>query len=128
MPIKMSQVEASIRVVLRFYEAFNRHEAAAMAALTGEDCHFESSAPAPDGAAHDGRAALTQYWQTYFSEHPQAHVDVEDIFGLGLRCVARWRVTWQDTAGQAQTMRGAAVFRVQEDLIQEHYAYIKGPL
>lgn len=49
-PIRMSKIESSVRVVLEFNEAFNRHDLAGMMALMSEDCIFENTYPPPDGA------------------------------------------------------------------------------
>jgi nuclear transport factor 2 (NTF2) superfamily protein len=96
----MSKIEGAIRVVLAFNEAFNQHDVTSMMQLMSEDCVFENTEPAPDGTVYTGKAAVTQFWQDFFRESPQAHIDVEEAFGLGNnRCVMRWKYHWVDTAG-----------------------------
>ncbi len=46
--MKMSRLEAGVRIALRYYEAYNRHNPAEMAGLLDEMCVFETAVPAPD--------------------------------------------------------------------------------
>jgi predicted SnoaL-like aldol condensation-catalyzing enzyme len=69
---------------------------------------------------------VTQFWQDFFRESPRAHIDIEEIFGLGQHCVMRWKYTWVDGAGQAGHVRGVDIFRVQDNLISEKLSYVKG--
>lgn len=125
-PARMDRLETAMRVVLAFNEAFNRHDVAGMMRLMSEDCIFENTAPAPDGSRYTGQAAVTRFWETFFSESPQAHIEIEEIFGLGLRCIMRWRYEWVDSAGQKGHVRGVDIFRVGDGLIQEKLSYVKG--
>lgn len=125
-PIRMSRLESGLRVVLEFNEAFNRHDVAAMMQLMSDDCVFENTSPAPDGAVYRGKDAITQFWQGFFRESPQAHIDVEDISGLGIRCIMRWRYEWVDAAGQTGHIRGVDLFQVKNGLISEKLSYVKG--
>ncbi|MEJ2263977.1 MAG: nuclear transport factor 2 family protein [Anaerolineales bacterium] len=125
-PIRMSKIESGIRVVLEFNEAFNRHDVAAMMQLMSDDCIFENTGPAPDGAVYSGKEAVTQFWQDFFRQSPQAHIQIEEIFGFGERCVARWKYSWVDSAGEKGHVRGADIFRVRDGSIREKLSYVKG--
>ena len=125
-PARMSQLESAIRVVLEFNEAFNRHDVAGMMQLMSDDCIFENTSPAPDGAVYSGKEAVTQFWQDFFRESPQAHIDIEEIFSLGERCMMRWRYSWVDMAGDKGHVRGVDVFRVRNGFIREKLSYVKG--
>lgn len=115
-----------MRIVLEFNDAFNRHDVAGMMKLMSDDCVFENTDPAPDGTTYSGREAVTQFWQGFFRESPNAHIDIEEIFGLGQRCIMRWRYSWVDGSGQAGHVRGVDVFKVTENLISEKFSYVKG--
>lgn len=82
-PVRLSRIEAALRVVLDFNAAFNRHDVAGMMQLMSDDCVFENTYPAPDGAIYSGKASVTQFWQDFFRQSPQAHIDIEEIFGWG---------------------------------------------
>ena len=125
-PTRLSKLESSLRTVLAFNEAFNRHDVPRMMQLMSEDCVFENTAPAPDGTVYTGKETVTQFWQDFFRQSPQAHIEIEEVFGLGLRCIMRWRYEWIDAAGEKGHVRGVDVFRVQDGLIQEKLSYVKG--
>jgi predicted SnoaL-like aldol condensation-catalyzing enzyme len=120
-PIRMAKIESAIRLVLQFNEAFNRHDVTGMMKLMSDDCIFENTAPAPDGTIYSGKDAVTQFWQDFFRESPQAHIDIEEIFGMGNRCIMRWKYSW----GEGH-VRGVDIFKVEEGLITEKLSYVKG--
>jgi limonene-1,2-epoxide hydrolase len=124
--MKMSRIETAVRVVLAFNEAFNRHDVAGMMQLMSDDCIFENTAPAPDGTVYAGKEAVTQFWQEFFRQSPQAHIEIEEIFGLGFRCVMRWRYEWVDMAGEKGHVRGVDIFQVKNGRISEKLSYVKG--
>lgn len=120
-PIRMSKIEASARLILEFNDAFNRHDVTAMMSLMSEDCIFENTAPAPDGTVYSGKADVTQFWQGFFREAPQAQIEIEEIFGMGNHCVMRWKYSWG-----ASHVRGVDIFKVEDGLIREKLSYVKG--
>jgi len=125
-PVRLSRIEAALRVVLDFNAAFNRHDVAGMMQLMSDDCVFENTYPAPDGAIYSGKASVTQFWQDFFRQSPQAHIDIEEIFGLGQRRVMRWRYIWVDATGKEGYVRGVDIFQVKQGLITEKLSYVKG--
>lgn len=120
-PIHTSKIESSIRTVMEFNDAFNRHDVQGMMQLMSDDCAFENTDPAPDGTVYSGKEAVTQFWENFFRESPNAHIDIEEIFGLGNRCVMRWKYTW----GNGH-VRGVDVFKLKDGLISEKLSYVKG--
>ena len=125
-PIRMSKIESGVRMVLEFYEAFNRHDVAWMMQLMSDDCVFENTDPAPDGVVYAGKEAVARFWRDFFLASPQAHIEIEEIFGLGLRCVVRWRYDWVDAAGKKGHVRGVDLFKMKDGLICEKLSYVKG--
>ncbi len=125
-PARMSKIESAMRLVLEFNEAFNRHDVAGMMHLMSDDCVFENTDPAPDGTVYAGKDAVTRFWQDFFHESPSAHIDIEEIFGLGNRCIMRWKYSWVDVAGTQGHVRGVDIFQVREGLICEKLSYVKG--
>lgn len=125
-PIRMETLEAGMKVVIAFNDAFNRHDVAGMMAYMTDDCVFENTSPAPDGSVYAGKEAQGQFWQQFFSESPQAHIEIEDIFGMGLHCVMRWRYEWVDLAGEKGHVRGVDLFKIEGGLISEKRSYVKG--
>ena len=125
-PTRLSRLESAVRVVLEFNEAFNRHDVAGMMKLMSEDCVFENTNPPPDGTVYSGKKAVTRFWQDFFRESPQAHIEIEEIFGLGMRCVMRWRYDWVDATGKKGHVRGVDIFQIKDGFIHEKLSYVKG--
>lgn len=125
-PTRLSKLESAMRVVLAFNDAFNDHDVEGMMRLMSVDCRFENTEPAPDGTVYEGKEAVTRFWQQFFRQSPAAHIEIEEIFGLGKRCIMRWRYEWVDAGGKRGHVRGVDIFRVQDGLIAEKLSYVKG--
>lgn len=125
-PTRLARWEAAMRAVLAFHEAFNRHDVAGMMRLLSDDCVFENTTPAPDGTVYAGKDAISRFWQEFFRESPHAHIEIEEIFGLGDRCIMRWRYEWMDATGKKGHVRGVDLFKVRDGLICEKLSYVKG--
>jgi ketosteroid isomerase-like protein len=125
-PMRMSKLEGGLRLVLDFNQAFNRQDVAGMLRLMSDDCIFENTYPAPDGARYSGKEAVSQFWQDFFIQSPQAHIDIEEIFGFGERCIMRWSYSWVEAGGEKGHVRGVDLFRVRSGAILEKLSYVKG--
>lgn len=120
-PTRMAKIEASTRTVMDFNDAFNRHDIQGMMQLATDDTVFENTSPSPDGTRYSGKDAVTKFWEEFFREAPNAHIDIEEIFGMGNRCVMIWKYTWGDGH-----VRGVDVFKLRDGLICEKLSYVKG--
>lgn len=123
---RLLQLEEPIRVVLAFNDALNRHDVESMMQLMTEDCVFENTNPPPEGSVYFGKAAVTQFWQDFFRQSPHAHIEIEEIFGVGARCIMRWRYEWVDRSGRQGYVRGVDLYQVRDNLICEKLSYVKG--
>lgn len=124
--MKLEKIETAMRVVLAFNEALNRHDVPAMMQLMSEDCLFENTTPAPDGTVYKGKETVRRFWEEFFKHSPQARIEVEEIFGMGERCVMRWKYFWVDEQGNSGHVRGVDVYRVRDGKICEKLSYVKG--
>jgi ketosteroid isomerase-like protein len=122
----MERIESAMRVVLDFNEAFNRHDVTGMMQLMSDNCVFENTAPTPDGTVYSGKEAVTQFWQDFFRQSQHAHIAIEEIFGMGMHCIMRWRYTWVDATGEKGHVRGVDIFKVMDGFICEKFSYVKG--
>ncbi len=120
-PTRMSRIESAMRLVLEFNEAFNRHDVPGMMQLMSDDCVFENTYPSPDGTIYSGKEAVTRFWEEFFRDSPHAHIEIEEIFGMGDRCIMRWKYSWGDGH-----VRGVDVFKVEGGSITEKLSYVKG--
>ena len=112
-------------VIDRFNDAFNRHDADALAALLTDDTVFEDTSPAPDGRRLEGKAAVVAYWRAWFVRNPDALFETEDLIVSGDRAVVRW-VYRKLRHGQPWHLRGVDVFTVREGKVAAKLAYVKG--
>ena len=112
-------------VIDRFNEAFNRHDADALALLLTEDTVFEDTSPAPDGRRIEGKAAVVEFWRGWFARNADAVFEAEDTIVTGDRAVVRW-VYRKPRNGQPWHLRGVDVFTVRDGKVAAKLAYVKG--
>jgi len=112
-------------VIDRFNEAFNRHDADALAPLLTDDTVFEDTSPAPDGRRIEGRAAVVEFWRGWFARNADAAFEAEDVIVTDDRAVVRW-VYRKPRNGQPWHLRGVDVFTVRDGKVAAKLAYVKG--
>jgi ketosteroid isomerase-like protein len=112
-------------VVDRFNQAFNRHDADAVALLLTDDTVFEDTSPAPDGQRIEGKAAVAEFWRGWFARNADAKFDAEETIVSGDRAVVRW-VYRKMRNGQPWHLRGVDVFTVRDGKVAAKLAYVKG--
>ena len=76
-------------VIDRFNEAFNRHDADALALLLTDDTVFEDTSPPPDGRRIEGKAAVVEFWREWFTRNTEAVFDAEEVIVSGERVAAK---------------------------------------
>jgi ketosteroid isomerase-like protein len=103
-----AETKATLEVIGRFNDVFNRHDVDGVMALMTADCVFENTLPAPDGERFEGAVA---------------GFETEEVFGVGDRAVVRWVFRWDDQGGH---VRGVDVLRVRDGRVAEKLAYVKG--
>lgn len=110
----------TIDVVERFGSAWTDHDVEAVLSMLTDDCIFDATGPAPDGARCEGRAAIRMAWQPIFDD-TTTRIEVEQTIVAGDRVVQLWRYEWSDGH-----VRGIDVFRVRGEQIAEKLSYVKG--
>lgn len=122
---KQSQEQATRTAIANFNDAFNRHDADALAALLTEDTIFEDTSPAPDGRRIEGKPAVVEFWRGWFAHNADANFDAEEIIVSGDRAVVRW-VYHKMRNDQPWHLRGVDIFTVREGKVAAKLAYVKG--
>jgi ketosteroid isomerase-like protein len=118
--------DATTRMAVdRFNEAFNRHDADALALWLTEDTVFEDTSPAPDGRRIVGKAAVVAFWRDWFPRNPDARFEAEEVIVSGDRAVVLW-VYRKMRNGQPWHLRGVDVFTVRDGKVAAKLAYVKG--
>jgi ketosteroid isomerase-like protein len=109
-----------LQVVGAFGTAWGDHDLDAAMALVAEDCLFDATGPAPDGARHVGPDAIRAAWKGIFDD-PRTRFEPEDTFAAGDRVVQLWCYSWD-----GGHIRGVDVFRVRDGKVVEKLSYVKG--
>jgi ketosteroid isomerase-like protein len=112
-------------VIDRFNEAFNRHDADALALVLTDDTVFEDTSPAPDGRRIEGKDAVVGFWRDWFARNTDAVFEAEETIVTGDRAVVRW-VYRKPRNGQPWHLRGVDVFTVRDGKVAAKLAYVKG--
>jgi ketosteroid isomerase-like protein len=120
-----SEEQATRKAIDAFNEAFNKHDADALAQLLTEDTVFEDTSPAPDGQRIEGRTNVVAFWRGWFARNPDARFETEEIIVSGDRAVVRW-VYRKLRNGQPWHLRGVDIFTVRNGKVAAKLAYVKG--
>src|SRR6188472_622541 len=96
-------------VIERFNDAFNRHDADALAEWLTDDTIFEDTSPAPDGRRIQGKAAVVAFWRDWFARNSDSVFEGEDTIVAGDRVVVRW-IYRKQRDGRPWHIRGVDVF------------------
>jgi ketosteroid isomerase-like protein len=112
-------------VIDRFNEAFNHHDADALALVLSDDTVFEDTSPAPDGQRIEGKAAVVAFWRQWFARNRDAVFEAEDMIVTGDRAVVLW-VYRKPRNSQPWHLRGVDVFTVRDGKVAAKLAYVKG--
>jgi len=126
MPMISETTAPTTRMVIdRFNEAFNRHDADALAPLLTDDTVFEDTSPAPDGQRIEGKTAVLAFWRVWFTHNADASFEAEDVIVCGDRAVVRW-IYRKLRNGQPWHLHGVDVFTVRDGKVAAKLAYVKG--
>jgi ketosteroid isomerase-like protein len=107
-------------LVEAFGEAWARHDLEASLSFLSDDCVFDATGPAPDGARYVGIDAIRKAWNSIFDD-PETKFEPEETFASNDRVVQLWRYDWD-----GGHVRGVDVFKVRDNLITEKLSYVKG--
>src|SRR5689334_6690329 len=117
--------DATRKAIERFNQAFNRHDADALAESLTDDTVFEDTSPAPDGRRVEGKKQVVDYWRNWFARNADAQFEAEEMFVSEDRAVVLW-VYRKTRNGQPWHLRGVDVFKVRDGKVAAKLAYVKG--
>lgn len=110
----------ALEVVQAFGTAWANHDLEATLSFLSEDCVFDATGPAPDGAQHIGPGEIRRAWKAIFDD-ALSQFEAEETFEAGDRVVQRWRYSWE-----GGHVRGVDLFKVRDGKIAEKLSYVKG--
>jgi ketosteroid isomerase-like protein len=120
-----SEEQSTRKTIDRFNEAFNRHDADALATVLTDDTVFEDTSPAPDGRRVEGKPAVVEFWRGWFTRNSDAQFDAEDVIVSGNRAVVLW-VYRKMRNDRPWHIRGVDIFTVRDGKVAAKLAYVKG--
>jgi ketosteroid isomerase-like protein len=123
--VPMTSDQSTRAAIDKFNDAFNRHDADALANFLTDDTVFEDTSPAPDGRRIEGKTAVVEFWRAWFARNTDAHFDAEDVIVSGNRATVLW-VYRKQRSGQPWHIRGVDIFTVRNGKVAAKLAYVKG--
>jgi ketosteroid isomerase-like protein len=120
-----SPEQATRKAIDNFNEAFNRHDADALSTFLTDDTVFEDTSPAPDGRRIEGKAAVVDFWGSWFERNSDARFEAEEVIISGDRAIVPW-VYHKMRNGQPWHLRGVDIFTVRDGKVAAKLAYVKG--
>jgi ketosteroid isomerase-like protein len=112
-------------VLAAFNDAFGACDLEGSMALVTDDVVFDATSPAPDGARHEGSAAVRQAWADVVTTKDLKFTE-EDSLVEGDRGFVRWRFDWTSADGSPGHVRGVDILRFRDAKIAEKLSYVKG--
>ena len=109
-----------LEVVQAFGTAWANHDLETALSFLSEDCIFDATGPAPDGAKYVGPEEIRRAWRPIFDD-ASSQFEVEESFEAGDRVVQRWRYSWE-----GGWVRGVDLFKGRDGKITEKLSYVKG--
>jgi ketosteroid isomerase-like protein len=111
-----------------FAQAFNRHDADAIANRMTEDCIYLASAgPDADGKKLQGQAVVRQAFADFFTRVPDAQWSHPRHFIAGNRGVMEWTFTCTKPDGTKVEAIGCDVFTFRDGKIAVKNSFFKQP-
>ncbi len=101
-----------------YYDAFNRHDAAATAALCAEDLKWFSVSGDQTGTDASSRAQLHDWLIGYFKSFPTVRSEVLSLDQAGSFLTVRERASWENKAGQRVSQQALAIYEIRDGLIR----------
>jgi ketosteroid isomerase-like protein len=117
-------------VLLRAYlDAFNRHEAEAVAAYCAENFKWFSIDGDKSSIDADGRTPLRDWLTGYFKSLPTVRSEFLSVDQAGPFLTVRERASWDNKEGKRVSQQGFGVYEIRDGLIQRvwYYPSVKDP-
>jgi taurine dehydrogenase small subunit len=108
------------------FDAFNRHDVAAVMTHFADDCTFTTVGGAEEfGTRIDGAEAIAKAFAGVWAAMPDAEWANHRHFVCGDRAVSEWTFKGTDAQGQRIEAQGVDLFTLRDGLIVEKQAFRK---
>ena len=117
---------ATIDVLERFGEAWNRHDVDAIMTFMADDCVFETTAgPEVCGKRYEGRDTVREAFARVFKMFPDAHFGEARHFVSGSRGCSEWIFSGTGADGKRIEVQGCDLFTFRGGKILLKSSYFK---
>lgn len=117
-------------VLLRAYlDAFNRHDADAVAAFCAENFKWYSVEGDRTAVDTEGRTPLRDWLAGYFKSLPTVRSEFLSVEQSGPYLTVRERASWENKEGRRVSQQGPGVYEIRDGLIQRawYFPAVKDP-
>ena len=125
-PIKLSRVEAPLRVTIQLLADFNDRDRLAMKKHFNEAIVLHRHLPVPESGKSSGINEVMDYFTSLFTHWPEIKLEAVDLFGMGNRSVLQWETTCSKQGMGQKTVSGVALFTLTRESITEIHIYSPG--
>lgn len=110
-----------------YYDAFNRHDAAATAAFCAEDLKWYSVDGDKVGTDASSRAQLQEWLTGYFQSLPTVRSDVVSVDQAGAFLTVRERASWENKAGKRVSQQALGTYEIRDGMIRRVWYFPSAP-
>ncbi len=118
--------EEALELLVRFADAWNRHDLDALMSMMTDDCVFEASAGGHvNGHRSEGKQAVRAAYAAVFDTFHDAHWANPRHFVTGNRAVSEWTFTGTKADGSRVEVTGCDLFTLRDGKIAVKNSYRK---
>jgi ketosteroid isomerase-like protein len=121
--VMTTETDATLALVRRFGESWNRHDVEAIMADMTDDAVYENLGPPESSGCWEGQAAVRAEVEAIFDQFPDCRFDTDDIFAAGNRCSYSWTLHWTEADGSEGAAQGTDVYTVRDGKIAYKKTY-----
>lgn len=121
-----ADTQATVKMLDRFADAWNRHDVDALMSMMTDDCVFEASGGSQvDGQRSEGKEAVRVAYAAVFAAFPDAHWANARHFVAGNRGVSEWTFAGTQKDGKRVEVTGCDLFTLRDGKIAIKNSYRK---
>ena len=122
----LSQEDAKSVVVRNYLEAFNAHDAEAMASMVTEGIRWISIGPDGLAVQFEGKSRLIKDMNSYFDSCPTCRSSIGDLVSTDTRVSVVETASWT-AGGELRSQRSLAVYEFSGEFIASVYYFADEP-
>lgn len=121
-PYKMSSVEESIRITLRFFDFINKKDLLSLSELLSNNCVYEDFWE--DSTICTNKSEVVQYLSNQFMKYPKGKIVIVEANNLIHKCIAKYNY-FGISCDDDNYIKCLGVFEVKRGMISSVSLYTK---